>query len=98
MSPNREAGAVILSITYGYDMESRGLKKDPLIEVAEEAIEQFSLATLPDAWLVDRIPFCKFLPMKSCLCYDAECFPPLSEVPSGLVPRNRLQADRRTMA
>jgi len=49
-----EAGAVILRIAYGYVIEPH--KKDPLIQLADEALLQFSLAAVPGAWLVDILP------------------------------------------
>jgi hypothetical protein len=55
---DREAGAVILKIAYGYTIESH--KTDPLIDLADEALVQFSLAGQPGAWLVDIFPFCKY--------------------------------------
>ena len=38
-------------------MEPQGEAYDPLIEVAEEAMVQFSACTIPGAWLVDQIPW-----------------------------------------
>ena len=50
-----EAGAIILSIAYGYNIEPR--KNDPLVDLADEALVQFSIAASPGAWLVDTMPF-----------------------------------------
>jgi hypothetical protein len=49
-----EAGAVILRISYGYVIESH--KKDPFVQLADEALVQFSLASVPGNWLVDILP------------------------------------------
>jgi cytochrome P450 len=55
-----EAGAIILKIAYGYTIEP--FKPDPLVTLADEALEQFSQATVPGTWLVDVIPFLRYLP------------------------------------
>lgn len=54
----KNAGAIILKIVYGYTIEP--YKDDPLVDLIEEALVQFSLATVPGAWLVDIIPACVF--------------------------------------
>ena len=53
----REAGAVILKIAYGYTIEPH--KHDPLVDIAKTAMEHFSIAGTPGAWLVDIIPACR---------------------------------------
>ncbi|KAH8897936.1 cytochrome protein [Thozetella sp. PMI_491] len=55
-----EAGAIILKITYGYNIEPHGA--DPLVDIADEALAQFSASTVPGAWLVDTIPLLKYMP------------------------------------
>ncbi|KAL4803060.1 cytochrome P450 [Aspergillus unguis] len=55
-----ETGAVILKIAYGYTIAPHG--KDPLVDLANSALEQFSAAGTPGAWIVDTIPFLKYLP------------------------------------
>lgn len=55
----RGAGAFILKITYGYNIESHS--EDPLVNLANLALRQFSNAIIPGAWLVDLIPPCKSL-------------------------------------
>ncbi|KAL1962244.1 hypothetical protein VTN77DRAFT_9900 [Rasamsonia byssochlamydoides] len=55
-----EAGAVILKIAYGYTIEQH--KRDPLVDHADEALARFSLAAVPGAWLVDIVPFLRYLP------------------------------------
>jgi hypothetical protein len=49
-----EAGAIILRIAYGYAIEAH--KEDPLVKIADEVLLQFSLASVPGAWLVDVLP------------------------------------------
>lgn len=51
----REAGSVILKIAYGYTTEQNG--RDPLVELAGQAMDQFARAGVPGAWLVDMLPF-----------------------------------------
>ena len=49
----RTAGAIILRISYGYEVKENN---DPFVELADKATEQFSLATAPGGFLVDVIP------------------------------------------
>ncbi|EEA29076.1 hypothetical protein TMatcc_002549 [Talaromyces marneffei ATCC 18224] len=56
----KEAGSVILKIAYGYTTEQNG--RDPLVELAGQAMDQFARAGVPGAWLVDMLPFLKHLP------------------------------------
>jgi hypothetical protein len=39
-------------ITFGHQVQ----KNDPLVKIAEEAVDTFSRATLPAAFLVDMFP------------------------------------------
>ncbi|KAI1348904.1 cytochrome protein [Xylaria sp. FL0043] len=55
-----EAAAIILKIVYGYTVESH--KPDPLVELVDTVMEQFSAATVPGAWLVDIFPALKYVP------------------------------------
>ncbi|PLN82775.1 cytochrome P450 [Aspergillus taichungensis] len=55
-----EAGAVILKIAYGYNIEPHG--SDPLVMLVNDAMEDFSLAAAPGKWIVDTVPFLKHLP------------------------------------
>ncbi|KAJ6185902.1 hypothetical protein N7519_007203 [Penicillium mononematosum] len=55
-----EAGAVILRIAYGYRVEPHN--QDLLVNLANEALEQFSIASTPGTWLVDLIPALKYVP------------------------------------
>jgi hypothetical protein len=50
-----EAGAIILKMVYDYTIEPH--KRDPFVDLADGGIEQFSLATVPGAWLVDIMSF-----------------------------------------
>jgi hypothetical protein len=53
----KEAGSVILKITHGYTAVAHG--KDPLIDLAGEAMQGFANATVPGRWMVDVMPFSK---------------------------------------
>ncbi|KAI1636259.1 cytochrome P450 [Biscogniauxia mediterranea] len=55
-----EAGAIILKIAYGYKVDQHN--QDPFVALADNALEQFSLASVPGAWLVDTVPALKYLP------------------------------------
>ncbi|KAI1422341.1 cytochrome protein [Xylaria sp. FL1777] len=55
-----EAGAIILKMVYGYSTGSK--TSDPLVKLADTAVEQFSIATMPGRWLVDVIPILRHLP------------------------------------
>ncbi|KAJ5339389.1 hypothetical protein N7452_006117 [Penicillium brevicompactum] len=56
----KEAGGIVLKIAYGYTIEPRD--RDPLVDLADKAMEDFSSALLPATWAVDFIPLLKFLP------------------------------------
>ena len=47
------AGAIIVRITYGYEVQDKG---DPIIALAESAVDYFSGFNEPGAYLVDFIP------------------------------------------
>ncbi|TDL20082.1 cytochrome P450 oxidoreductase OrdA-like protein [Rickenella mellea] len=53
-------GAVILKISHGYTVEAKG--NDPLVDLADDAVEHFSLSTTPGVWLVDVMPFLRYIP------------------------------------
>jgi cytochrome P450 len=55
-----QAGAIILKIGYGYTIEPHG--RDPLVDLADEGLDQFSKACTPGVWMVDIIPALKYLP------------------------------------
>lgn len=50
-----EAGAVILKVTYGYNVDPRG--KDYLVDAAGKVMDEFSDAATPGRWMVDILPF-----------------------------------------
>jgi hypothetical protein len=52
----KEAGSVILKITYGYTAVAHGI--DPFVELARKTMEDFAEATVPGRWMVDILPFC----------------------------------------
>lgn len=55
-----EAGAIILKMAYGYTIQPHGT--DPLVAIADLALAQFSVASMPGAWLVDTMPLLKYVP------------------------------------
>ncbi|KAF8810286.1 cytochrome P450 [Phlegmacium glaucopus] len=55
----KTAGAIILRISYGYEAKE---KDDPFVTLADEAMQQFSLAAAPGSFLVDIFPPLKYLP------------------------------------
>ncbi|KAK5126948.1 hypothetical protein LTR85_008306 [Meristemomyces frigidus] len=57
---NTEAAEIILDIVYGYTIEPHS--QDPLVDVVDQALEQFSAATVPGKWPVDILPFLEHMP------------------------------------
>ncbi|KAL7817795.1 cytochrome P450 [Trichoderma gracile] len=55
-----EAAAIILQITYGYEIELE--KPDPLVTLIERVMTNFSETTVPFQWAVDIIPALAHLP------------------------------------
>ncbi|KAJ3502046.1 hypothetical protein NLJ89_g9063 [Agrocybe chaxingu] len=55
----RTAGAIILRISHGYEVQE---DKDPFVTLADEATEQFSLSTAPGGFLVNLIPALRHVP------------------------------------
>ncbi|KAG6332883.1 hypothetical protein ID866_6208 [Astraeus odoratus] len=53
------AGAVILRITYGYEVKN---EQDPLVDLAERTMHAISTTTIPNAFLVDTLPLLKYAP------------------------------------
>ncbi|KAJ7880112.1 cytochrome P450 [Mycena leptocephala] len=53
------AGEVIISVTYGIDVQPID---DPYVALAEEAIKSLSNARVPGRFIVDSIPILKYLP------------------------------------
>ncbi|PWY82348.1 flavonoid 3-hydroxylase [Aspergillus eucalypticola CBS 122712] len=56
----KESGAIILRIGYGYTIEPHA--RDPLVDLVDKAMDDFSQVVLPGAWLVNFVPFLKYLP------------------------------------
>ena len=52
------AGSVILKISHGYSVKD---DNDPLVEMAEIAMNNFSLVITPGRFLVDVLPVGRFL-------------------------------------
>lgn len=55
VSRSRAVGAIIFRIAYGYHL-AEGPQKDPFLEMAETASENFASSTKPAAFLVDIVP------------------------------------------
>lgn len=53
------AARVIMSITYGIDTLPEG---DPFVTAAEDALHTIAMAARPGAFLVDSLPFLKYVP------------------------------------
>ncbi|KAJ5387082.1 hypothetical protein N7509_009623 [Penicillium cosmopolitanum] len=56
----KETGAVVLKLSYGYTIEPHD--RDPLVDLVDKAMEDFSVAMLPLTWLVDFVPILRHLP------------------------------------
>ncbi|KAF2116964.1 cytochrome P450 [Lophiotrema nucula] len=56
----KEAGAVILKITYGYTAEAHG--NDHLVDMAGKTMHEFAESTVPGKWAVDIMPFLRYAP------------------------------------
>jgi len=54
----RTAGAIILMISHGYSVKEHD---DPIVDMVEAAVSQFSECVEPGAYLVDMVPLCKSL-------------------------------------
>jgi hypothetical protein len=86
----KEAGSVILKITYGYTTVARG--NDPLVDLARKTLDQCTEAVVPDKWMVDILPFCK----SSFFYHDVLRLIEASEIYSQLGTRNQLQGNSQT--
>ncbi|KAG2156217.1 cytochrome P450 [Suillus clintonianus] len=53
------AGAIILRISYGYEVIEND---DPFVEIADRALDQFSQCVAPSAFMVDNMPFLAKVP------------------------------------
>lgn len=80
----REAGAVILKLSYGYTVEPHG--RDPLVDLADKAMEDFVSVVTPGAWIVNFVPM-RETPGDIEMDYADKV---RSEISSGLVPRDEL--------
>ena len=56
---SRTIAAIILKLVYGYDVSAG---KDPLVELVDTAMEQFSISSTPGAFLVDVFPLLRYVP------------------------------------
>ncbi|KAF7292754.1 O-methylsterigmatocystin oxidoreductase [Mycena indigotica] len=54
------ASALSLQMSHGYRIETE--KVDPLIDLVETAAKEFYIATYPGRWIVDAMPFLRYLP------------------------------------
>ncbi|QSS65943.1 O-methylsterigmatocystin oxidoreductase [Histoplasma capsulatum] len=54
------AAATVLKTAYGYTIEPH--KPDPLVDLIDKMMTEFSLAAVPMAWAVDIIPALRYLP------------------------------------
>ena len=48
-------GALVMSLTYGFDIKSH---EDPFLAAAERALHTIEAATVPGTFLVDTFPIC----------------------------------------
>ena len=56
----RTAGAIILMISYGYEVKEG---RDPLVDIATQGLDQFSQGSTPGAFLVDTFPIRLYRPL-----------------------------------
>ncbi|KAK0199540.1 cytochrome P450 [Desarmillaria ectypa] len=56
---NSMAARVVMSITYGIDTLPEG---DPFVAAAEDALHAVAVAAIPGTFLVDSLPFLKYVP------------------------------------
>lgn len=87
IGPIRTAGAIILEIIYGYQVQETN---DPFVALADRATEQFSVGSMPAKFAVNLIPQCapNFIVTMSYI--NPDC---LSGSHSGVVPWGRVQED-----
>ncbi|OSX59347.1 hypothetical protein POSPLADRAFT_1150256 [Postia placenta MAD-698-R-SB12] len=55
----KTTGAVILKMAYGYEVQEGD---DPLVDLVDRAVEEFSISTRPGAFLVDTLPVLRHVP------------------------------------
>ncbi|KXH38769.1 hypothetical protein CNYM01_03503 [Colletotrichum nymphaeae SA-01] len=57
---NQFAGSIMLRILYNYKTDPK--KNDPIVAMSKQVMEEFSKATSPGAWMVDLIPWLRYVP------------------------------------
>ncbi|KAF7797385.1 hypothetical protein EIP86_008580 [Pleurotus ostreatoroseus] len=57
----QSTGALLLHVAYGYDVKQEK-KEDEFVRIAEVAMQGFSLVSKPGAFLVDTLPWLKYVP------------------------------------
>ncbi|KAM0198402.1 hypothetical protein ACHAPI_003925 [Fusarium lateritium] len=57
---NQVSGSIMLRILYNYETDPS--KNDPIVVTANLVMEDFSQATSPGAWMVDLIPWLRYVP------------------------------------
>ncbi|KAF5660152.1 hypothetical protein FHETE_9125 [Fusarium heterosporum] len=57
---NQVSGSIMLRILYNYETDPE--KNDPIVATANQVMEEFSQATSPGAWMVDLIPWLRYIP------------------------------------
>jgi len=55
---SRTAGSTILLLSNGYQATA---DDDPMVRIAEQALEGFTLASEPNEFIADNFPFCKLV-------------------------------------
>ncbi|KAJ3485041.1 hypothetical protein NLI96_g5232 [Meripilus lineatus] len=87
----RTAAAIILKISYGYTVEDGA---DPLVDLVERAMGQFSQISRPGAFLVDVLPVLRYLPswfpgagFKTQLALWSKTFSDMEDVPFDFVKK-----------
>lgn len=89
--PIRSVGSTVIKATYGYSTQ---MYDDPLVKIAEKAMQGFSEASEPGAFMVDRFPFRKRFPFSLSARSDIDSEAPSSPVSSFVVPRWRVSQSR----
>ncbi|VUC29905.1 unnamed protein product [Clonostachys rosea] len=57
---NSQAAAIILKLTYGYDINTSS--NDPLLFLVRRMLNRLSAAVMPGGWLVDALPILRHIP------------------------------------
>lgn len=70
-------GSLALKMSHGYTTEKSG--QDPLVQLAEEVMSQFSFTGQAGVWMVDILPFCMSIVQSfSCLSLIIRLFNPFT--------------------